>query len=61
MRIEADRARCEGHGMCEALAPGWFQLDDAGIVQAPSDPVDSDAELAALIIDSCPVQALRLG
>ncbi|MEV0251284.1 ferredoxin [Nocardia sp. NPDC050712] len=61
MRILADRARCEGHGMCEALAPNLFRIDDDGTVVLLSEAVAAaDEELIALAVDSCPVQALRL-
>ncbi|MEU3627216.1 ferredoxin [Amycolatopsis coloradensis] len=32
MKIEADRARCDGLGMCEAMAPGFFEVGDDGTV-----------------------------
>ncbi len=28
MRIEVDRGRCEGLGMCEAMAHEFFAVDD---------------------------------
>jgi ferredoxin len=28
MRIEVDRDKCEGLGMCEAMAHEFFELDD---------------------------------
>ncbi len=28
MRIEVDRDKCEGLGMCEAMAHEYFELDD---------------------------------
>src|SRR5262245_48430622 len=30
MKIEVDRNRCEGHAMCEAVAPDLFSVDDDG-------------------------------
>ena len=30
MRIELDRPRCEGHGLCEEAAPALMHLDDDG-------------------------------
>ena len=27
-RISIDRSLCDGHGVCEALAPDVFELDD---------------------------------
>lgn len=62
MRIELDRPRCEGHGLCEEAAPGLMHLDDDGelvIDVAEVDPGDSAAANAAVRI--CPVAALRLG
>lgn len=60
MRIVADRTVCAGHGMCEALAPDLFRVGADGIV-APADTVTSSGrDLLELVVDSCPVQALRL-
>ncbi|WP_039801017.1 ferredoxin [Nocardia araoensis] len=59
MRIIADRTVCAGHGMCEALAPEVFQVGEDGIV-VPADTVGVERELLELVVDSCPVQALRL-
>ncbi|MGW4766847.1 ferredoxin [Nocardia sp. NPDC004278] len=60
MKITADRSRCQGHGMCEALLPNVFQIDKSGKVQILVDQIPTpdhpDAELA---IESCPVQALH--
>ncbi|QXQ16000.1 ferredoxin [Skermania piniformis] len=52
-----DRERCEGHGFCEALAPDVFEVDDDGKSVARGE---LDAETAQLVLDSCPVAALRL-
>ncbi|MEU7631492.1 ferredoxin [Nocardia sp. NPDC049220] len=61
MKIVADRTVCEGHGMCEALAPDMFRIGDDGIVAPrPATVAASDRELLELVVDSCPVQALRL-
>lgn len=61
MKLIVDRARCEGHGMCEHVAPELLHLDDDGelvIDQAavPSEKVE-DAEDAVHV---CPVAALTL-
>ncbi|MGW0250383.1 ferredoxin [Nocardia goodfellowii] len=61
MRIVADRERCEGHGMCEAVAPMLFRVDDDGITEPLVDTVtEADRRLTELAVDSCPVQALHL-
>ncbi|MEV5839177.1 ferredoxin [Nocardia sp. NPDC052112] len=60
MRITADRTRCQGHGMCEALLPHIFQVDDAGKVRVLTDPVPiPDLDDVGLAVDTCPVEALR--
>jgi len=61
MRIELDRPRCEGHGLCEEAAPELMHLDDDGdlVIDVPEvDGVGFDAAKAAVRV--CPVAALRL-
>ncbi|MGO4188784.1 ferredoxin [Pseudarthrobacter sp. TAF60_1] len=62
MRIELDRPRCEGHGLCEEAAPKLMHLDDDGelVIDVPEvvDGPELDAANAAVRI--CPVAALRL-
>ncbi|MGO4690268.1 ferredoxin [Glaciibacter sp. 2TAF33] len=61
MRIELDRPRCEGHGLCEEAAPDLMHLDDNGdlIIDVP-DPGDEALERARAAVRVCPVAALRL-
>lgn len=61
MRIELDRPRCEGHGLCEEAAPALMHLDDEGelVIDVPeADGADLAAANAAVRV--CPVAALRL-
>lgn len=61
MRIDLDRPRCEGHGLCEEAAPALMHLDDEGelVIDVPEvDGADLAAANAAVRI--CPVAALRL-
>lgn len=61
MRIAVDRDRCTGLGICESLAPKYFEVNDAGELDLLQEPVDaedlSDVEAA---VSSCPTEALRL-
>ncbi|HEY1134480.1 MAG TPA: ferredoxin [Nocardioides sp.] len=61
MRIVADLATCEGLGMCEAMAPDFFEVDDDGVV-AVLDPAPGEEHRADLLaaVDACPVLALAL-
>ncbi|MER6940377.1 ferredoxin [Nocardioides sp. NPDC127514] len=58
--IEADKAICEGIGMCETQADDYFQVGDDGLVEVlTSDVPESDRGYVRAAIDSCPVSALR--
>jgi ferredoxin len=61
VRIEVDRNRCEGHGMCEVVAPEFFALDDDGnlIVLAEEVPESDEAPVRDAAV-ACPVAALKL-
>jgi ferredoxin len=61
MRIELDRPRCEGHGLCEEAAPDLMHLDDADELVIDVPEVDGpDVERARAAVRVCPVAALRL-
>lgn len=62
MKIDVDRDRCEGHGLCEEQAPELFRLDDDGMLVFELDGQDvpaqhEDAARAAVMV--CPLAALR--
>lgn len=61
MKIILDRPRCEGHGLCEEVAPELMHLDDEGELVVDRVEVDGDdARVAAAAARVCPVAALRL-
>lgn len=61
MRIIADRDTCDGHGMCEAMAHEYFEIDDDGLVRVLDEtPAEGDHELVESAVASCPASALRL-
>lgn len=61
MRIEVDRDRCEGVGMCEAMASDVFELDDDEVMhvleESPPEPTRAHVHAA---VQACPVLALTL-
>jgi len=64
MRIVADTARCEGHGVCVNQAPGLLDLDDDDMVVVLETGTDFDTAAlsdAQRAVESCPVAALRIG
>jgi ferredoxin len=62
VNIVVDLDACQGHANCVMVAAEFFSLDDEGKVvvsAAASSSADTDRIVQA--IDSCPVNALRLG
>ena len=46
MRIVVDRDLCDGHGMCEAMAHEFFELDDDDVMTVlDENPPESDDAL----------------
>ena len=62
MKIVADRARCEGLGMCEAMANDYFEVDeDEDLVNVLDDaPPEEDRAHVYAAVQACPVLALTL-
>jgi ferredoxin len=61
MRIAADRDTCEGLGMCEAMAPDFFEVgDDGQVVVHDEHPGEEHRADVAAAVDACPVLALSL-
>ncbi|MEZ0577660.1 ferredoxin [Nocardioides sp. MH1] len=62
MRIQADLGKCEGLGMCEAMANDYFEVDeDEELVNVLDDaPPESDRAHVYAAVQACPVQALSL-
>lgn len=62
MRIDVDRVRCEGHGLCVAQAPALFSLDDDDELIYHADGTDVPEDLLAgarAAMAYCPVAALK--
>ncbi|MEM7339681.1 MAG: ferredoxin [Actinomycetota bacterium] len=62
MKINYDRALCEGHNRCYSLAPEVFDVDDEGyaILKIEGDvPADLEAK-AQLTADNCPEFAITI-
>jgi ferredoxin len=61
MRIEADFGKCDGLGMCEAMAPDFFEVGDEGtVVVLDERPGEDHRQDLAAAVDACPVLALKL-
>jgi ferredoxin len=61
MKVTVDDERCRGHGVCCALCPGVFELNEGGYAQVVLDdvPGELDEEVRAAAA-SCPEQAIAV-
>jgi ferredoxin len=60
-RIDVDRDRCVGSGMCEALAPTVFEVDDDGVLAVlRPEPAEDDVPDVRDAVLACPTRALAL-
>jgi ferredoxin len=61
MRIMVDRARCIGSGICESIAPEFFEVGDDGVQAVLREHVDEAGRAGVLLaVRSCPTLALSL-
>jgi ferredoxin len=61
MRIVVDRALCDGHGMCEAMAHEFFELDDDDVMHLLDEtPPEAERAKVNAAVQACPALALTL-
>lgn len=61
MKIVVDRDKCEGLGMCEAMAHEYFEVDDDEIMTILDEsPPESERDKVNAAVQACPVLALTL-
>ena len=61
MKIIVDRSRCTGLGICEALAPEHFEVDESGdLVMLQVVVTDAQKDDVVAAIEACPTESLRL-
>jgi ferredoxin len=61
MKVLVDYDKCTGLGICESLAPDFFEVNDEGDLVLLKDDI-SDHELGAIeeAVAGCPTEALRI-
>jgi ferredoxin len=61
LRLEVDRIKCDGHGLCAEVLPELISLDDWGypILRDVALPAALEGHARRTVAD-CPVLALRL-
>ena len=57
-RISIDRSLCNGHGVCEAIAPAVFELGDDGLAVLRTAMSEDEAVQEAC--DCCPMGAISI-
>jgi ferredoxin len=61
MKIVLDRDKCEGLGMCEAMAHEYFEVDDDEVMHVLNEnPPEVDRDKVHAATQACPVLALTL-
>ncbi|MEV4235235.1 MULTISPECIES: ferredoxin [Nocardia] len=61
MKIELDRTKCTGLGICESFAPTVFEVNDEGELVLLSDTVpDGLLDDVKKACEGCPTEALTL-
>jgi ferredoxin len=60
MKIEINKDKCLGCGMCVGICPDVFDFDDDGLATANSDNInDENKESTEEAVNSCPVGAIE--
>jgi ferredoxin len=61
MKIVLDETRCSSLGMCESVAPEFFEVGDDGALAVLRDEAGEDQRaLLEEAVAACPTAALRL-
>ena len=59
--VTVDFDRCTGLGICESLAPDFFEVNDAGdLVLLKEDISDDELQEVEEAVAGCPTEALRI-
>jgi ferredoxin len=59
LRVIVDRTRCCGYGLCAAICPEVYKLDEGGLVYVDSDLIPAGLEESAREgAVACPAEAL---
>jgi ferredoxin len=62
MRVTVDQSQCQGHALCEGMAPDVFEVgDDDGVAHVILDEVPPGRESAVeMAVSSCPERAITI-
>lgn len=61
MRVILDRSKCTGLGICESLAPEFFEVDDSGeLIVLKEDIRPEELQAVEEAVAGCPTEALSI-
>ena len=61
MKVVVDFVKCTGLGICESMAPDFFEVDDGGdLVLVKEDITDAELQSVEEAVSGCPTEALRI-
>lgn len=61
MKVEIDRSKCSGMGLCEVTAPAVFEVGEDGQTHLLVDEIGGDdLALVEEAVSNCPAMALSL-
>ena len=61
VKVVVDFAKCTGLGICESMAPEFFEVNDAGGLELlKEDLTDDEVQSVEEAVSGCPTEALRI-
>ena len=61
MKVTVDFAKCTGLGICESMAPEFFEVNDEGSLELlKEDITDDEMQSVEEAVAGCPTEALRI-
>lgn len=61
MKVVVDFTRCTGLGICESMAPEFFEVNDAGALELlKADLTEDELQSVEEAVSGCPTEALRI-
>ncbi|GAA4642642.1 ferredoxin [Gordonia humi] len=61
MKVTVDYGKCTGLGICESLAPLFFEVNDDGDLELLKEDIDpSELQSVEEAVAGCPTEALRI-
>jgi ferredoxin len=61
VKVVVDFTKCTGLGICESMAPEFFEVNDAGALELlKADLTEDELQSVEEAVSGCPTEALRI-